>query len=430
MTRPSTLLLALLLAATPLASDTITTIAGTGDPAFSGDGASAGEATLNRPTGIWFASDSSIYVSDTDNFRIRRISADGTITTVVGNGTEGFSGDGGPATDASINKAHGVAVSTDGEIILCDTRNHRIRKVAADGTISTIAGTGTAAFGGDEGPASEASLNRPHGLFLDDAGNIFFTDTNNNRVRRIDPMGRISTVAGNGVDESSGDGGFATEAGLRGPVGIVGDTIGTIYISERSGDLIRRIDAAGTIATVAGTGGRGFAGDAGPALSAELDGPRGLALDSIGNLYMADRVNQRIRKVDMAGTIATVAGSGERGSGGDEGDPLDAMLNLPWGIAVDQKGNVLITDRENHRVRKVDFLATPQSDSQPEQPTAPTPDFDGDGAVAFTDFLLFAGNFGTRIGDVGFDPAFDLDVDGEVGFSDFLAFATAFGKPA
>jgi YVTN family beta-propeller protein len=290
----------------------------------------------------------------------------GTIFTAAGLGTAGFSGDGGPATSAKLNEPFGIAVDPAGNKIIADLLNHRIRGVNATGTtIATIAGNGTPGFGGDGGLTINSELNQPLGVALDGAGNLYIADADNDLIRKIDAVtGIITTVAGNGTAGDSGDGGPATSAELFFPFRVAVDGAGNLYIADTN-DRIRRVDAAtGIITTVAGSGIPGFSGDNGPATAAQLDGPRGVALDAAGNLYIAEYFNSRIRKVDAAtGIITTVAGDGHLpGDGtippsaglGDGGFAINAHLHSPSAVAVDAADNLYIADSATHVIRKVD----------------------------------------------------------------------------
>ncbi len=406
----------------------ITTVAGDSTAGFSGDGGPATGASLNRPSAVFVDGEGDLYIADTNNHRIRKVASD-TMITITGNGTEGFSGDGGPAVSASLNTPHGIFVDGEGNLYIADTRNHRVRKVSSSGTITTIAGNGTEGFSGDGGPAASASLNRPHGVFVDGEGVLYIADTNNHRIRKV-VSDTISTVAGNGARGFSGDGGPATQASLNGPVDIVADSTGALYISDRSNNRVRMV-VSDTITTVAGSGADGFSGDGGPATSASLSGPRGISLDGEGNLYIVDRKNHRIRKV-ASDTITTIAGNGARGFSGDGGPAADASLNFPRDVFADGADTLYIADRENHRIRKVvpgDEPSTPDAPSdEPPTPPAPSPDFNGDGKVDFQDFVQFAQRFGAEEGETNYDAGFDLDSDGRIAFSDFVLFARAFGR--
>ena len=279
----------------------------------------------------------------------------GIITTVAGNGVAGFSGDGGPATSASLSIPVAVALDSAGNLYITDGAGYRIRKVSTAGIITTVAGNGNAGgFSGDGGPATSASLNQPQGVVLDTAGNLYIADNGNYRIRKVSTAGIITTVAGNGdAGGFSGDGGPATSASLTSAVGVTLDTSGNLYISEFNGHRIRKVNTAGIITTVAGNGVQGFSGDNGAATSARLNSPAGMALDSAGNLYISDANNDRIRKVNTAGIITTVAGNGVRGFAGDGGLATSASLNYPVGTAVDAAGNLYVSEFNNNRVRKV-----------------------------------------------------------------------------
>jgi len=328
------------------------TIAGTGDSGFAGDNGQAASALLAEPGALAGDEVGNIYVADTYNHRIRRIASDGTITTIAGNGTQGHSGDGGPATAGSLNKPMGVAVDSSGNLYIADTGNHRIR-IVSGGVIATFAGTGTAGFGGDNGLAINALLHGPRGIALDHVGNVYFTDTNNHVVRRVS-AGLISTVAGNTEQGFSGDGGTATRASLDSPVAVALDSSENLYIADTGNHRLRKV-ANGIILTYAGTGAPGFSGDGGAAVNAQMVRPRGLAFDIFDNVYVADTGNQVIRRIDSAGVIASFAGSGEQGFGGDEGVPALMELDSPTGVFSNR--NIYIGDARNHRIRRVDATA-------------------------------------------------------------------------
>ena len=335
----------------------ITTVAGTGTVGFSGDGGPATSAELNDPYGVAVDGSGNLYIADTQNNRVRKVDGSGTITTVAGTGTAGFSGDGGPATSAAALRSPGVAVDGSGNLYIADYANSRVRKVDGSGTITTVAGTGTAGFSGDGGPATSAELDHPVGVAVDGSGNLYIADYDNNVVRKVNGSGTITTIAGTGTFGFSGDGGPATSAELSSTAGVALDGSGNLYIADEDNSRVRKVDGSGTITTVAGTGTAGFSGDGGPATSAELNFPGGVAVDGSGNLYIADAINHRVRKVDGSGTITTVAGTGTFGFSGDGGPATSAELNDPDGVAVDGSGNLYIADFDNSRVRKVDVDA-------------------------------------------------------------------------
>ena len=331
------------------ASGTITTIAGTGDRGFSGDGGPAVEAQLENPYGVAVDGAGNLYIADSENYRIRRVDASGIITTVAGTGSIGFSGDGGPAIRAQIAWPARVAVDGAGNLYIADFSNFRVRRVDASGIITTVAGTGERGYGGDGGPAVQARLEWPSHLAVDGAGNLYIADVD--RIRRVDTSGIITTVAGTGDSGFSGDGGPAVQARIIHSRGVAVDGAGNLYIADTFNDRIRRVDVSGIIATIAG-GGSG--GDGGPAVEARLNSPNGVALDRVGNLYIADTISHRIRRVDASGTITTVAGTGTSGYSGDGGPAVEAQLNCPSDVAVDRSGNLYIADRANARIRRVD----------------------------------------------------------------------------
>lgn len=331
----------------------ITTIAGNGTAGFSGDGGPATSAALYFATDVAVDSAGNIYIADYANLRIRKVSTSGIITTVAGNGTLGFSGDGGPATNAAFHDPRYLAVDAAGNIYIADRTNHRIRKVSTSGIITTVAGNGTPGFSGDGGPATNAAINYPFGVAVDGAGNIYFADNINHRIRKVNTSGIITTVAGNGTGGFSGDGGPATSAQILPPWGVAVDTAGNLYLGDFYNGRVRKVNTAGIISTVAG-GGNDFPGDGGSATSAALPFPTEVAVDSAGNLYIAEPENiNLVRKVSTAGIITTVAGNGTRGFSGDGGPATSAALSLPEGLAVDTAGNLYIADPGNNRIRKV-----------------------------------------------------------------------------
>ena len=337
------------------ATGSISMVAGNGVQGFSGDGGPATSALVNGPAAVALDGGGNLFISDGN--RIRRVAAGtGIITTVAGNGGGGgFSGDGVPATNTSLNTPLGLAVDGSGNLLIADANNNRIRRVAADtGIITTVAGNGTTGYRGDGGAATSTTLSFPSSVAVDGGGNLFITDTNNFRIRRVAAgTGVVTTVAGNGVNGVSNDGGAATSSTLIGPRGVLVDGGGNLLIAE--GNRIRRVAAGtGVISTVAGSAIAGFSGDGGAATSARLNNPPGLAMDGGGNLFIADGSNNRLRRVAAGtGIITTVAGSGETTFSGDGVPATSAMLRFPYGLAMDGGGNLFIADANNHRVRRV-----------------------------------------------------------------------------
>jgi hypothetical protein len=282
------------------------------------------------------------------------------ISTVAGNGIGGDSGDGGAATAAQLWDPRGVAVDAAGKLYIADSGRHRIRKVTPDGIITTVAGNGIEGYSGDGGAATAASLRWPYGVAVDATGNLYIADADNHRIRKVTQDGIITTVAGNGIGGYSGDGGAATAASLYYPRDVAVDAAGNLYIADSDNHRIRKVTSAGIITTVAGKGTGGYSGDGGAATSASLLWPHGVAVDATGNLYIADKNNNRIRKVTPSGIISTVAGNGAYGYSGDGGPATAASLQWPHGVAVDAAGNLYIADTSNHRIRKVRLSCLPE----------------------------------------------------------------------
>ncbi|HEX9047054.1 MAG TPA: immunoglobulin domain-containing protein [Verrucomicrobiae bacterium] len=338
-----------------LASGRISTVAGNGVQSYSGDGGAATNASLNWPGGVLVDATGNLLIADQYNNCIRRVDTNGTITTIAGTGTAGFSGDGGPATNACVIPTD-LALDAAGNLYFAEAYNARIRRVDTSGIITTVAGNGVATYAGDGGAATNASLNFPCGVAFDANGNLFIGDQFNNRVRRVDTNGIITTVAGNGDSASYGDGGAATNAGVRGPVGLAFDRSGNLYIAQYSENRVRRMDTNGIITTVAGGGVGGGVdglGDGGPATNAILSGPQFLACTANGSLLIADFAHNVVRQVDTNGIITVLVGTGAADFSGDGGDPLQATLNGPVGLALDPFGDLFISDYFNQRVREV-----------------------------------------------------------------------------
>jgi len=336
----------------------ITTVAGGGSSGL-GDGGAATNAGLIRPNGVAFDASGNLYVADTGNSRVRRVDTNGVITTVAGTNSAGYSGDRGAAIKASLNWPTGVVFDSFGNLYIADDDNNCIRKVDTNGIITTVAGRNSAGYSGDGSAATIASLHNPRGVALDASGNLYIADQNNNRIRKVDTNGVITTVAGNGTTGYSGDGGAATNAELYGPVGVASDVLGNLYIADQNNCSVRRVGANSIITTVAGTNSRGYSGDGGAATNAKLTNPSGVVLDASGNLYIADTGNNRVRRVDTNGVITTVAGANSAGFSGDGGAAAKAILNSPLGVALDVVGNLFIADTFNQRVREVHYACYP-----------------------------------------------------------------------
>jgi sugar lactone lactonase YvrE len=334
-----------------LSGGAVTTAAGNGTLSWSGDGGGATAAQLGNPYAVTFDPSGNEYIADNQDNVIRKVDLDGNITTVAGDGIAGFAGDGGLATLAELNDPRGLAADLAGNIYISDTSNQRIRELHTDGTITTVAGNGSAGFSGDGGPATGAGINYPRGLAVDGAGNVYLADTANHRVRRFTIGGSISTFAGNGTGGFSGDG-PAGSVQLNLPRSVAFDSAGHLYISDSGNNRVREV-INGNMTTVAGNGAAGYLGDGGPATSAELNDPFGVGLDAAGNLYIADTLNHRIRVVDGSGHISSVVGicGAVPGFRGDGGPSYTGQLNYPFGIYVDGAGEIYVADVDNNRVR-------------------------------------------------------------------------------
>ena len=343
-----------------------------------GDGCPASSASLLNPTGTALDSAGNLYIADIDNQRVRKVDTSGNITTVAGTGTAGYNGDNIPATSAQLSDPEAVAVDGAGNLYIADRFNYRVRKVDTSGNITTVAGTGTTGYNGDGIPASTAQLNQPTGLALDGAGNLYIADFTGQRVRKVDTSGTITTLAGNGTAGYI-DNVAATSGEIANPSSVALDSAGNLYIADSYNCLIREVTAAtGTITTVAGTttgagtsANCGSSGDGGAATGAELSSPYGVAVDSAGDIYIADFDNQRIRKVNGAGTINTVAGTGTAGSGGDGGPATSAGFFAPDAVTVDPAGNLYIADEGNGRIRAVNVTSSALSSPEPRPRETP-----------------------------------------------------------
>ncbi len=356
----------------------IVTNAGTGIAGYSGDGGAATLAKLNTPQGIAVDTSGNLYIADYTSACVRKITPAGIISTYAGTGTPGYSGDGGSATVAKLQRPGFVAIDDSGNLYISDRFEHRIRKVNSFGIISTYAGTGTPGYSGDGGLATAAQIDNPDGLVVDNTGNLYFADALNNRIRKITPSGIISTIAGNGVAGFSGDGTIATSAELNTPVDIKIDTAGNLFISDGGNYRIRKITPTGIISTIAGTGVAGYGGDGGSSLSAQINGNLNLALDKNGNLFLSD--NQRIREITSSGIIYTIAGNGAAGYSGDGSAAIYAELNTPTGLALSGSCGLYVADCFNSRIRFISggAFAAPTTGSSVAYLGTPITLFNGD----------------------------------------------------
>ncbi|MEZ5354506.1 MAG: hypothetical protein R2762_17890 [Bryobacteraceae bacterium] len=375
----------------------ITTIAGDGQERFFGDNGPAASASVFYPRGLAFDSQGNLYIADQYNHRVRRIDRDGRMTTYAGNGSPRFAGDGGPATEASISYPGEVAFDSEDNLYIADKENNVVRRVTRAGVMSTVAGVNRRGFDGDGGPATRASLTRPQGVDADDQGNLFITDSDNNRLRRVSRDGTITTLAGSGANRYSGDGRLATSAVINQPWDTLIDAAGNLIFSDREARVIRKIDRNQVISTVAGTGDVGTSGDNGPAVQMRMAYPLGLAMDAAGNLYIADGLGQTIRRVTPQGTVELFAGDPGRFGFSAEGGPRrSAVFNSPTGIAFDGAGNLYVADLDNHRVRRIATDGSVRTVAG-----TGTPGFSGDGGPATSAEI-------SGPSDVAVDPAGNL----------------------
>jgi sugar lactone lactonase YvrE len=342
---------------------TISTAAGSGGFGYYGDGGPAISAQLNLPQSVAVDAAGNLYIADSLNNVIREVTPNGNITTVAGNGTAGYSGDGGPATSAQLSLPYGVAVDRAGDLFIADTANDVIREVTPDGNITTVAGTNTRGFAGDGGPANAAQLYGPYAVAVDAAGDLYISDSGNHAIREVLAGGNIVTLAGNGEPGYSGDGGSAVSGRFYYPRGLALDPAGNLYIADFGNNVIRKISTSGTVTTFAGNGQLGYSGDGGPATSATLNYPEGLAVDAAGNVYVADTLNQAIREISKNGVIATIAGNGTIGFLGNGGPATSAQLFYPKGLAVTSAGQIYIADWDNDEIR----LLTPSTSAHDER---------------------------------------------------------------
>ena len=347
-------ILALLALFSPLAfSAEIRTVAGTGTQGFSGDGGPALAAQLDNPFGVTRGPDGCLWFCEYTGQQIRKILPDGRIQTVAGTGKKGFSGDNGPALEASFNLPHEIRFDSEGHLHVVDMANHVVRRIdKKTGLIRTLAGTGTPGYTGDGGPAASAQLKQPHSIQFGPAGDLFVCDIGNHVIRRIDRSGVISTFAGTGKPGPTPDGAPIAGTPLNGPRSLDFDAAGNLWLATREGNQVFEFDlAAGLIRHRAGTGKKGFGGNGGPAREATLSGPKGIAVAPDGSIYLADTESHSVRRIDVkSGTLELVAGTGEKGDGPD-GDPLQCRMARLHGIWVDKDGTVYLGDSEAHKIR-------------------------------------------------------------------------------
>jgi sugar lactone lactonase YvrE len=339
----------------------ITTITGNGTGGYNGDGAQATATEMNQPSSVALDGNGNIFIADVQSNRIRRVDAStGIVTTVAGNGTRGYTGDGSQATVAELDQPWSLYLDATGNIYVADWGNSAIRKVTiSSGVITTIAGNGTAGYNSDGIQATAAKLNHPGGVYVDNLDNIFIADVDNQRVRKINTLGVISTIAGTGISGYNGDGIQATAAKLDNPSTVALDGSGNVYIADYYNNEIRKVTVStGIITSIAGNGTAGYSGDGTQATAAEIHNPAGVMLDAGGNVYIADYTNNAIRKVEVStGIITTVAGTGTAGYSGDGGMATAAEINKPWDIAITPNA-FYIAENMGNRVRKVTISTT------------------------------------------------------------------------
>jgi streptogramin lyase len=356
--RPTLLSLVLAAASAALApAASISTFAGNGEKGAGGDGGIATAAQLADPGGIARGPDGALYICDTANHKIRRVTRDGKISTFAGTGEKGYSGDGGPATKAQLAEPYEVRFDRAGNVYWVERLSHSVHKVdVKTGIITTVAGNGTSGFSGDGGPAGKAQLSEPHSISIDRAGDLYIADVRNHRVRKVAmETGIITTLVGNGKREPTLDGAkLGADTPVAGPRALDFDRDGMLWLALREGNAVVKIDLArGIVHHVAGAPQKGYSGDGGPAKTATLNGPKGIAAAPDGKIYVADTENHVIRVIDpKTGAIATAAGTGTKGDG-PEGNPLKCAMNRPHGVFVDADGALYIGDTDTYRVRVV-----------------------------------------------------------------------------
>lgn len=389
-------------------------VVGTGKSGFNSAEERAVYTELNVPSMVFPDPAGRLYVVDTSNNRIRLVTPDGRIQSVAGNGQRIYSKDGLHVLKTGLMTPSSVFVDGAGYLYISEWSGHRIRRVDPDGRVWTVAGNGQSGYVGEGLNAKETSLWTPGRIFIDKNGNLYVSEWHAQRVRRIGPDGIITTVAGNGRSGYEGDGGPATEASLQSPNGIFVDNNGVLYIADLGNSCVRRVDPDGTITTVAGTGTADWSGDGGPATDAQLDRPSGVFVDSAGNLFIADTRNKRVRKVDSQGIIQTVAGGGELAPH-DEGPATESLLRSPSDVFVDPAGNLYITDGSLHMVRRVEGIAAPTILAAQLPGARP---FYHPEPIGLRDALRVFTSYGSRINTDGFDPRLDFEPDGHITIGD------------
>jgi uncharacterized protein (TIGR03437 family) len=346
----------------------IRTVVGDGFASAIGDGGKALSALLHFPSAVALDTAGALYIADTGTERVRRVAPGGSIGTLAGTGIAGYGGEPAIAANAPLYSPMGVTITSHG-VLIADTYNHRIREVTADGTIRTVAGSGVSGLGPEDLPPNQTQFRGPRSACTNLAGQIFIVDTSNHRVVRMAGSGVLDTYAGNGSRGDAGDGGPARGAQLNMPSACAADAVGNLYIADTGNHRIRKVTSAGVISTVAGTGEPGFGGDGGPATAARIDSPLGVAIDGDGDVFLSDSGNQRIRRVAPDGSIETIAGQGSAGFAGDGGDAPAALLRTPAGMVLDGSGNIYFADSGNHRVRRLVRYAVKDPEPAVNAPT-------------------------------------------------------------
>ena len=330
----------------------IRTVAGNNTLGYSGDGGAAVHSSIGSSWGVTSDAKGNLYLADDDDNVVRKIKPDGTIITIAGTGYPGYSGDGAAATGARLNYPSGLAADSYGNLYIADNANFAVRKIDTNGIITTVAGDGSRGNTGDGGPAVSARLEGCVAISFDRHQNMYIAD-GNTRVRKVNTSGIISTIAGSSMWGYGGDGAAATAAALSGPCGVAVDSVGNIYIADQLNNVIRKVNTSGIISTAAGNSTSGYSGDGGPATHARINTPGGIAIDKNGNLFFADEGNNRVRMISTTGNISTVAGDGTASYGGDGGFAMHGAMKFPSALCLNNSGNLFIADRNNYVVREV-----------------------------------------------------------------------------